>query len=170
MHLPRFAILLAVSLALPVPIYAQTSGFADLAAIDAEIAGFTGNATGLPGGALQPVDRRLRLAPCTSALALSWHGIRRDAVQVQCPDAGGWHLYVPIRAAEAGGAAAIERGEAVNIAVTGDGFSVSQPGEAVEAGAVGDWIRVRVVSGGTARGEAMRARIIRPGAVEVPLP
>lgn len=59
----------------------------------------------------------------------------------------------------------------MTIAVNGEGFSVSQPGEALESGAVGAWIRVRTMSSGAARGnsDAMRAQVIRPGLVAVPL-
>lgn len=147
----------------------------DLAAIDRAVEAFTGMPIGAPGGAAMPVDRRLRLAGCQVPLALSWHGTRRDSVLVQCPDAGGWRLYVPIAAAGAGGAAeapAISRGDAITVAVTGAGFAVSQPGEAMDSGAVGAWIRVRAVStgSGAARAQPMRAQVIRPGLVGIPLP
>ena len=54
-------------------------------------------------------------------------------------------------------------------AVVGEGFSVRQAGEAMDAGAIGDWIRVRGLKNGQAQGEAMRARITRPGEVVVEL-
>ena len=146
---------------------------ADLASIDAEVAAFTGFAIGQPGGAMQPVDRRLRLAPCRSAHALGWYGVRRDTVMVQCPDAGGWRLYVPVKreAPQAAALPAINRGDAVTIAVSGDGFSISQPGEALESGTVGSWIRVRVANG-TRRfnSDSLQARVVRPGLVGIPLP
>lgn len=147
--------------------------FADPAAIDRDVAAFTGAGPGLPGGAQFPVDRRLHLARCSAPLALSWRAPRQDTVQVQCPDQGGWRLFVPVRPREAS-QTVVARGEAVTIAVTGDGFVVSQPGEAMDSGAVGDWIRVRPVqmSGqtGGSRADSMRARIVRPGEVEVVLP
>lgn len=149
----------------------QGGGFADLVAIDREVANFVGHAIGQQGGAITPVDRRLRLATCRSPLALSWRLPRRETVVVECPDPGSWHLFVPVRASGAVPAAvAVARGEGVTIAVTGDGFTVSQPGEALEAGAVGEWIRVRSLREGTPKGEPMRARIARPGQVEVELP
>jgi flagella basal body P-ring formation protein FlgA len=46
-------------------------------------------------------------------------------------------IFVPVRAGE-NAPSAIARGESVTIAVVGDGFAVSQPGEALDAGAVGD--------------------------------
>ncbi|MDE2595408.1 MAG: flagella basal body P-ring formation protein FlgA [Sphingomonadales bacterium] len=158
-------LLLAAALALPAA--AQAASYADLAAIDRDVALFAGS------GAAMPVDRRLRLNPCFTPLALSWRLPRRDSVIVQCPDAGGWRLFVPLLALpdEAAPATpAVLRGEAVTITVEGDGFAVSQPGEAMEAGPVGAWIRVRTLSGGKPGGDPIRARIDRPGLVSVPLP
>ncbi|MFA7586013.1 MAG: flagella basal body P-ring formation protein FlgA [Novosphingobium sp.] len=145
------------------------SPFADLVAIDREVAVFTGASTGASGGAALPVDRRLRLRPCLSPLSLGWRTPRQESVVVECPDLGGWRLFVPVRQADAGqtSAVAVNRGDAVTIAVTGDGFTVSQPGEALETGPVGGWVRVRAVNG---KGQPMRARIVRPGMVALPLP
>ena len=153
----------------PLPAHAA-SPFADLAGIDREVADFTGKPIGQTGGAMMPVDRRLRLNACASPLALSWRTARRDAVLVQCPDPGSWRIFVPVRAGE-NAPAAIARGESVTIAVVGEGFAVSQPGEALDAGAVGDWIRVRTLRSGSAntQNDAVRARITRPGEVEVEL-
>ena len=140
--------------------------FVDPAAIDHAVAAFTGLAPGEPGGAQVPVDRRLKLAACEQPLALSWHTPARGTVLVQCP--GGWRLYVPIRSAAAGMAAApaIQRGDPVTIRVPGTGFSLTQPGEALESGSAGAWIRVR---GGNAKAPPLRARVIRSGLVELPL-
>jgi flagellar basal body P-ring formation protein FlgA len=149
------------------PALAQGS-FTDPAAIDAAVADFTGHTIGTTGGAAMPVDRRLRMTPCRSPLAVSWRGTRRDSVVVECPDPGSWHIFVGLHA-QPQASSAILRGEAVAIVVSGDGFAVSQPGEAMDPGAVGDWIRVRSVRDGTAKGEPIRARITRPGEVTVPL-
>lgn len=161
-----------IAAALAAPAAAFAAPFADPAAIDREVVGFTGIPQGAPGGAALPVDRRLKLAACRAPLALGWHTQRRETVIVQCPDAGGWRLFVPVLAAQAGPAAApaVMRGEAVTIAVEGEGFTVSQPGEAMEQGAVGAWIRVRAASAGVAKGEPMRAQVVRPGLVSVPMP
>jgi flagellar basal body P-ring formation protein FlgA len=158
-----------------------TGGFADLDAIDRRVAAFTGAAIGTPGGATMPVDRRLRLRHCAAPLAVDWNGVRRDSVLVQCPEAGGWRIFVQLASAPAAAPAglaapaqpAVNRGDAVTIAVSGDGFTVSQPGEALEGGPVGEWIRVRPVSAKAvpgARGDTLRARITRPGMVAIPLP
>lgn len=153
-------------------VQAQTSPFHDLVAIDREIATFLGARIGEDGGATLPVDRRLRLAACRSALSLGWQGARQDTVLVQCPDAGGWRLFIAVGGANRQGAAAapaaapaVARGDALTIAVAGEGFSVSQAGEAMESGPVGGWIRVRT----SARANPLRARIERPGLVIVPV-
>ena len=147
---------------------ALAQALTDPAAIDRAVTDFTGASLGAPGGAALPVDRRLRLAACDSPLTLGRYGVRQDAVLVQCPTAG-WRLYVPLKAAAAAPAAApvVMRGDAVTILLGGDGFAVSQPGEAMEAGPVGGWIKVRTLATG---GQPLRARVIRPGLVGIELP
>lgn len=149
---------------------AASTGYADLAAIDREVAGFTGAEIGQSGGAMTPVDRRLRLAPCASPLALSWRTQNHESVIVQCGDPGSWRLFVPIKRdlQGPGGAPAINRGDGISIAVNGDGFSVAQPGEAMESGVVGSWIRVRPINA-KPNAEPMRAQVVRPGLVSLPL-
>lgn len=157
-----------IACAAAAPSSAQSSPFHDLVAIDRAVAAFTGGGIGEPGGATLPVDRRLRLAACRSPLSLDWQGNRQDTVLVQCPDAGGWRLFVALsgNARQAPAAApAISRGEAVTITAAGEGFSVAQSGEALDSGALGSWIRVRT----SARATPIRARIERPGLVVVPI-
>lgn len=153
-------------------IFAAAAAFADLDAIDRQVAGFTGAPARVQGGASLPLDRRLRLRVCGSPLALSWRGERHDTVVAECPDGGGWRLFVPVNAAasSASGLPAVSRGDAVTISVSGDGFAVNQPGEALESGAVGAWVRVRPAAGGKTGGGPIRARVIRPGLVGVALP
>lgn len=155
-------------LALASPAVAQTT--TDLALIDQEVAEFARASAGVPGGAASPIDRRLRLRHCAAALSLDWHGAQQNAVQVSCPVPGGWRIYVPVRRDNALGAEAalqVARGDAVTVIVAGGGFAVSQQGEALEAGAPGVWIRVRI---GQARSEPLRARVLRPGVVGIDLP
>ncbi|MBC2670452.1 flagella basal body P-ring formation protein FlgA [Novosphingobium piscinae] len=162
----------AVSTLLLVPLAlsatpAEAAPFTDPAAIDAAVAQFTGVPQGATGGAAQPVDRRLRLATCRNPLSIGWYGQRRDTVLVQCPDVGSWRLFVPLlQTVGAASTPAVLRGESVTVAVSGPGFSISQPGEALDGGAVGTWIRVRSAVAGS---QPMRARIVRPGLVEVQL-
>lgn len=149
---------------------AASAGYADLDTIDREVAGFTGAEIGQSGGALNPVDRRLRLRPCNAPLALSWRTQNHESVVVQCGDPGSWRLFVPVKreAAGLGGTPVINRGDGVSIAVNGEGFTVAQPGEAMEAGAVGAWIRIRPINA-KPNAEPMRAQVVRPGLVSLPL-
>jgi flagella basal body P-ring formation protein FlgA len=146
------------------------AGFVDPAEIDRAVERFTGAPIGVAGGAALPVDRRLRLAQCRAPLTLGWHGTRQNTVKVECPDQGSWRIFVAL--SNAGSAAPaqraerlVARGDAVSIIVRGPGFSVTQTGEAMEAGGQGEWIRVKPP--GSA--EPLRARIERPGLVTIPL-
>ena len=91
-------------------------------------------------------------------------------MQVECPGPSAWRIFVAISpapgtaAAAASAAPAVKRGDAITVMVRGRGFSVQQPGEAMQAGAVGDWIEVRTAR----KGEALRARIERPGLAVIP--
>ena len=149
---------------------ALAQSFVDLGEIDRAGAAFTGAAQGAPGGAALPLDRRLRLALCPAQFTLGWYGTRQDTVEVRCAVPGGWKLYVPLVAAAATAAAgppAITRGDAVTISVSGAGFAVSQPGEAMESGVIGAWIKVR---GPGQNAAVLRARVLRPGLVGMELP
>ncbi|WP_295527412.1 flagella basal body P-ring formation protein FlgA [Novosphingobium sp. Chol11] len=149
------------------PAQAAPGQFASLSAIDNAVAAFTGQPIGVSGGAALPVDRRLRLAACAAPLALAWHGSAHASVSVLCPDAGSWRIFVPVTAAarQEPATAAVERGENITVAVVGDGFTVSQPAEALESGPVGAWIRVRTGP----KTSPVRARIMRPGLAEMPV-
>lgn len=146
---------------------AMAQPFADLSAIDREVANFIGVNPNAPGGAFAPVDRRLKLAACNRPLNLAWQGGRRQTVLVQCPVPGGWKLYVPVYGAGAGQISqpVVSRGDAVSVTLSGPGFSVSQSAEALEAGAVGEWVRVRI-----GKDTELRAQVLRPGAVGMDLP
>jgi flagella basal body P-ring formation protein FlgA len=163
----KFAVALAATLAASVP--AHAAGFADPAAIDRAVAEFTGAAAGAPGGARTPVDRRLRLASCGAGLALEWYGRGHDTVLVRCPEEGGWRLFVPLASggSQQAGPDVVSRGEMVAITLRGSGFTLSRQGEALEAGAVGEWIRVRPSD---KRADPLRAQVLRPGVVGMELP
>jgi flagellar basal body P-ring formation protein FlgA len=163
---PSLPLMLALAIA-ATPAHAAPGQFVNLSAIDNAVAAFTGQTIGVSGGAALPVDRRLRLAPCSSPFALAWHGSAQTSVSVSCPDAGSWRIFVPVSAAarQEHAAAAVERGESITVAVVGDGFTVSQPGEALESGPVGAWIRVRT----NPKASPVRARIVRPGLAEMPV-
>lgn len=145
------------------------AGYADPAAIDRAVAGFVAADPASAGAVALPLDARLRLSPCRAALALAWYGARHDSVKVECPDASGWRIFVRISGAVAQDAVTaapvVMRGEAVSIAVAGQGFTVARGGEALEPGALGQWIRVRTAP----NTPALRARVSGPGTVELSL-
>lgn len=161
------ALVAAVALAAALPAFAE--GFHDHSGIDRDVARFTGAATGSAGGARLPVDRRLKLLQCPMPLALEWYGSTSQTVLVRCPIAGGWRLFVPIAGTAAGAKSepVVTRGEAVAIVIQGGGFTVTHHGEALEAGAVDEWIRVRPAGD---KRDAVRARVIQPGKVALDLP
>ncbi len=146
---------------------AQSARFTDPASIDRAVADYTGTPMGTVGGARSPVDRRLRLTACRSALVLAPYGRRQDSLQVTCPDAGGWRIFIPLikTAANVSTQVLISKGDQVSIAIEGRGFSVVQTGRALESGVMGDWIRVAPPG----KGETIRARIERPGRVVIPI-
>lgn len=144
--------------------------FTPPAQIDRAVESFTGAATGEIGGALRPADRRLRLAACAQPLGVEWYGNARSSVAVTCSGPQTWRIFMSTRPAEQAQPAApvISRGDPVTVQVRGRGFTVQKAGEAMEAGAVGDWIAIRMTSGsGTGRAgrreDPIRARIARPG-------
>ena len=156
--------------ALAVAVPALAAGFHDPASIDREVVMFTGAPTGSAGGARLPVDRRLKLAQCPLPLTLEWYGSTHQTVLVRCPVAGGWRLFVPVAGGGTAAARAepvVARGEAVAIAIQGRGFTVSRQGEALDAGAVGEWIRVRPAGD---KRDPIRARVVQPGKVALDLP
>lgn len=136
-------------------------GRTDPTRIDRIVEAFTGTAIGQPGGARQPADRRLQLAPCTSPLQASWHGAPGRTVRVACNDGPGWQVFVALQPlpATANAAPAVKRGDRLTVTVRGRGFTIQQPGEAAEAGLIGDWITVRMAQGQ----KTVSARIERAG-------
>ncbi len=146
---------------------ACASGYISPAEIDRALVVFTGAAIGSPGGARGPTDPRLRLVSCANALVLDWHTPARTSVSVACPGPSAWRIFVAVApvATASSGTQAVKRGDTVIIAVRGQGFSVQQPGEAIDSGQIGEWIFVRT----SRKAEALRARIERPGLVVIPV-
>jgi flagellar basal body P-ring formation protein FlgA len=126
------------------------------AEIDGAVAHFLGAAAGTAGGAARQVDPRLKLARCEQELTVAWHGSAGKTLQVSCAGRG-WRVFVPVNTqSRLGGQARetiVQRGETVSIVFEGMGFVLSRQGEALEAGAEGQWIKVRgqVISPATVR-------------------
>ncbi len=138
--------------------------------IDRVVAQFTGAGIGDIGGARAPTDPRLRLASCDRPLVAQWHGRSRSTVRVECPAASGWRIFVATRPLPqaAQPQRVVKRGDPVTVLVKGRGFSVQQSGEAMENGAIGDWIAIRVGGRGARNSDPVRARIERPGLAIIP--
>jgi flagella basal body P-ring formation protein FlgA len=156
-----------IAAAFAAPAVAQAPAITDPAQIDRLVEGFTGQKTGVVGGARAPVDRRLRLAACAEPLILDWYGTPGQTVSVSCAGAGGWRIYVNLLGAVSAAKSTtpmIAKGETVTVAVRGRGLTVQRQGEAMEAGAEGDWIKVRT----SPDAAPLRARVERPGLVVIP--
>lgn len=145
----------------------RNRAYTDPAAIDQAVAEFTGAGIGEVGGARMPADKRLRLSACAGPLATGWHGRAKSIVKVECPGPESWRIFIATKPTqpEAQAAKVVVRGDPITVLVRGRGFSVQQNAEAMEGGAIGDWIAVRT----QARGDAIRARIERPGLAIIPV-
>lgn len=163
MFVPLFAPALATDIA-------AEDGFTDPREIDRVVASFTGAGVGQIGGARVPADRRLRLARCDLPLTASWHGRSKSTVRVVCPAANGWRIFIATRPLPqaAQPQRVVKRGDPVTVLVRGRGFSVQQSGEAMENGAIGDWIGIRVGGRSARNSDPIRARIERPGLAIIP--
>lgn len=148
---------------------ASIAGFENLDQADRQIASFV--AASSLSAIAQPLDRRLRLAPCPAALAIGWFGAERRSVLVQCPIGGAnWRVYVPVTGAapassnsgDAGAVPIVQRGDDVTVVVTGEGFTISRSAEALEPGVLGQWIKLRGPGG-----EVLRAPVTSPGQAEL---
>jgi flagella basal body P-ring formation protein FlgA len=141
--------------------------FIDPAEIDRAVAEFTGAQIGEAGGARLPADRRLKLAACDAPLGVKWHGRMQNIVRVDCSRPNSWRIFLATSSVKPAPdiPEVVARGDPITVIVRGRGFSVQQSAEAMEAGAVGDWIAVRTQR----RADAIRARIERPGLAVIPV-
>lgn len=147
------AILIAVALAAP----ASAQGFHSIDEIDQQVAATLGAEIGQPGGALRPVDRRLRLQACPAPIIVE--PLNLGAVTVRCQQIG-WRIRVPVQQQaqsetvvqnswgtpaprQARAEPTIRRGDPVALVVVTGGFTVSRQAIAEQDGAPGDRIRVR---------------------------
>lgn len=149
---------------------ARPKSYIDPVEIDRAVEQFTGSGIGEVGGARLPADRRLRLAACETPLSVKWHGRAQSIVRVECAishdSAEGWRVFVATSSVEPTPeiAKVVARGDPITVLVRGRGFTVQQSAEAMEAGAIGDWIAVRTER----RADSIRARIERPGLAVIP--
>ena len=123
----------------------------DLALLDRAAEIFAGARLGEPGGPMAPIDRRLKLAACSSSPEFSWRTDAHDAIVIRCPDPKGWRLFVSVsahpvmaQAALVKAEAVIRRGDPVTLEAGQSGFSVSADGIAMGDAAPGARVQVKV--------------------------
>lgn len=154
---PAIALLLVSAL----PAMAHAQAVEDLDRLDSRIQVFTGAAPGQPGGALTPIDRRLRLTACPEPASIEWSG--SNALAIRCA-AIGWRLRVGLASASGPQAKAelnVHRGDSVEVSVEGEQFDVTTTGIALDDGAKGQSIRVKLGGSGT----QSSATVTGPGTV-----
>lgn len=144
--------------------------FTPAAAIDAAVASFLGAPAGAPGGAARGVDPQLKLAECEGVIEVDWHGSAGTTLQVRCPSRG-WRVFVAVGAVVSdrerngtGTQSLVQRGETVSLIYEGRGFVLTRQGEALEPGAMNQWIKIRPVG---ENAKPVRGQVISPGTVRV---
>ena len=156
------------------PAMAQSQKFENLDRIDSIVAMTVGANIGQPGGAVAPVDRRLKLAACPEMPTVS--GPVFGAAMVECKPVG-WRIRVPLTpggayvSAQPGQAAPrqakqviIKRGDPVQLVAGGAAFTVTRLMIADEDGAAGDMISVRE----SRKSDPVLAQVVENGIVRVP--
>lgn len=115
-------------------------------------------------GAAAPLDPRLKLPKCPTPADIS--AIEPRALAVRCPPLG-WRIFVPKeqikRDAEPLSAPLIRRNDRVDVTLMGDGFHISGTATALDAGSVGDTIRIQL----GAKAPIMRGRVTGAGSVDL---
>ncbi|HET6943145.1 MAG TPA: flagella basal body P-ring formation protein FlgA [Sphingomicrobium sp.] len=116
----------------------MAAGYQDLDALDARIASTV-------HGTTVPIDRRIRLAQCPVEPEISPSS--GGALAVRCPSLG-WKLRVAVSSyGDPSGSLAeilVRRGDLVELVVRGAGYSASAPGTALDEGAAGKTVRVKI--------------------------
>lgn len=122
----------------------------DLALLDRAAEIFAGARLGEPGGPIAPIDRRLRLAGCSSSPEFSWHSDARNAIVIRCPEAKGWRIFVAVKSAPAVATVSVKaepvirRGDPITLVAGSEGFAVSADGTAMTDAAPGARLQVKV--------------------------
>ncbi|WHU01665.1 flagella basal body P-ring formation protein FlgA [Sphingomonas sp. NIBR02145] len=173
--------LLAIAMIAAAPAGAQD--FQSTAVLDTVVAQFTGKSVGEQGGAIAPIDARLKLTRC-AAPQLEWRSEGHDAVVVRCM-APAWKIFVPVAAVPRPKAAVpapmpanivvrppvavkaepvIKRGDSVTVEAGSEGFSISRQGVAVNDAPAGGRMSVKVDD----KQPPIQAIAIEPGRARLP--
>ena len=154
----------ASTLLIAAPVLAND--FEDFDMLDARIS----ELAAASGEKAEAIDRRIKLARCPDAPSLEKGSAGMIAIRCQ---ALGWRLRVPTNAAVSDPAQrgkvqiaetpVVRRGEAVNVMVVGDDFSVSYVATAMDDGAIGSSVRVKF----STQGAFLTAKVTAPGKVQM---
>jgi flagellar basal body P-ring formation protein FlgA len=164
----RLALVCAASAGAASPALAQS--FENLEMLDSRISAALGAGIGEPGGAANPLDRRLRLAACPQPVQIDEPAM--GAIAVRCLSLG-WRIRVPLigggsaataAAPQARAAPVVRRGDQVELVAMSSSFTVSTLAVAEQDGAVGDRIRVRTEQ----RSAPIIAQVLADGRVALP--
>lgn len=158
---------------------AHAQQFENLDRLDSIVAMSVGANIGEPGGAVAPVDRRLKLAACSQVPQMS--GMMYGAAMIECKPLG-WRIRVPLnpgglqqpmttmqptaygRVAPMQKQVVVKKGDPVQLIAGGSAFMVTRMMIADEDGAPGDMIRVREDK----KSDPVMARVQESGVVRAP--
>lgn len=138
--------------AIAAPAFAQ--GFEDLDRLDGRVRALTGAGIGEPGGAATPIDRRLKLSACPTPAAIEPAG--PDTLSIRCAETG-WRLRVGLMPSGKTGYGMsavraepiVRRGDTVEVTVQGDTFDVTSNAVALDDGAQGQPVRLKLAGNGS---------------------
>lgn len=147
-----------LALLLPAAAGAKAPEYQDLSALETRVAALLG-----AGGVVVPIDRRIKLARCPTEPEVSPSS--NGAVAVRCP-ALGWRVAVLV----SGGMSPrmpveilVRRGDMIELVSRGPGYSVTSTGTALDEGAAGKTIRVRIPTSSA----AVSAIVTRAGGASI---
>jgi flagellar basal body P-ring formation protein FlgA len=140
----KYLLLLTLLLKSASLLASSVGAFEDLSALDARVRVKTGAEIGQPGGAIGPLDRRLRLAKCPEMPTID--PPLYDSIAIRCVPLG-WRIRLPLQnvslAAPASTAPLVMRGDVVELVYNGNGFSASSSGTVLEDGSIGKTVHVK---------------------------
>ncbi|MDB5738076.1 MAG: flagellar protein [Sphingomonas bacterium] len=172
-------LLLAGIFAGAAPAYAAAAnGFEDLDKLEARLVNALDAPVATPGGIATHIDRRMKLQPCPSPVAIDPPAM--GAIALHC-DAIGWRIRVPLMRLQGASVPSngaqpvsympaapiapptIKRGDPVQLMASNGGFTVSTDAVAQEDGRSGGRIRVKT----DPRGPVIIGEVIDNGRVRV---
>lgn len=120
----------------------------------------------LSEGRVRPLDPRLRLARCPAAPSIA--PTMRSGFVVSCGQ-NGWRLHVPLLRDTPANTAGevqpllVQPGGSVQVVIVGESYNVNYQAIAMEAGRLGDVVRIKFLPGNT----ILAATVAGPGRVSI---